>query len=186
MSITNYQTTQIGDAVLVKVTSDLVGTVYYHWYLDGIHQGSTTAPEWTFSVAPGEQARVEVIDTLDPGFDAIAGAPASYSARRTIYWVASLAADVEAYRVEQQAEGGDWESLGLILATPGQWTYWTLSPRLDDLTEYTWRIVPIDLAGNDGSPVVIDEELVVRTPDAPFFTAAFDADTQRVTFTEAT
>ena len=60
-----------------------------------------------------------------------------------------------------------------------------LTPRLDDLSTYTWRVIPVNTAGNDGTALTIGPELIVRTPDAPNIEIVFDSGTTRVTFSEA-
>ncbi len=180
--ITSYQTTRLGNVTTVTVTSDLSGTVYYHWYIDGAYVASTSVPMRAFHLADGDQVRIEVIDTNDPAFDPIAGAPTGWPARRTIWWVRSVDADVEQYRVEQKKDAGDWSAVATVFAVDGQWSYRLLSDRLCDLADYTWRVVPVDAAGNDGTPIEIGPETIVRTPDAPNFAISFDENTTKVTF----
>lgn len=185
MGITSTTAVRVENVTTITVVSDLAGsgTVYYHWYQDGAWLGRTTSPTRSIYLDAEAQARIEVIDTVDPDFDGAAAAPAGYPAVRTLWWTASLATDIDHYRVEQQeGAGGDWESIGVVHHVAGQWTYRQLSPRLTDLTEYTWRIVPVDRAGNDGTPTTIGPELVVRTPDAPDFDATFDPETLCVSF----
>jgi len=209
--ITNYETTRLGGATLVTVTSDLTGTVFFHWYLDGTHVDATTSPSRMFWQAGGDQVRVEVVDTLDPDFDYIAGAPAGWPARRTLWWVSAartgLAAmsldelallsldelatsplssdDVAHYRIDQQRQAEGYEAMAIVHYVPGRWTYSHLTGRLDDLTEYTWRIVPVDQAGNDGAAFQIGPETIVRRPDSPDFTATLDEPSGKITFAEA-
>jgi len=183
--ITDYNQTRRGNVTTVNVTSSLSGVVYFHWYVDGVHVAATTSPEWTFRFEGGEQVRVEVVDTADPDFDTVAGAPAGWPARRLLWWTASVSADCAHYRVEQKKATGSWETVGLVHHQADQWAYQLLTDRLDDLTEYTWRIVPVDTAGNDGTAKTIGPETVVRTPDAPDFDISFDSGTTQVTFSEA-
>ena len=89
------------------------------------------------------------------------------------------------YRVEQKLGAGDWETLRIVPQVADQWAYSLLTDRLDDLSSYTWRVIPVDAAGNDGTAITIGAELIVRTPDAPDFTATFDSGTTKVTFDEA-
>lgn len=170
MSITAYTAVPIEDAVRVEVTSDLAGTVRYHWYADGMYQGMTYEPWRLFRPEEGEQLRVEVLDTTDEDFDPLTNAPAGYPARRTLWWVRSLDADVEYYRIDQQQDGGAWAEVATVDAVAGQWDYQWTTARLDDLSDYAWRIVPVDAAGNDGTALAIAAERIVRTPDAPDFT----------------
>jgi hypothetical protein len=79
----------------------------------------------------------------------------------------------------------EWSTLGNIFHRDDQWTYQYLTDALDDLTVYRWRIVPVDRAGNDGTPVDIGPEKLIRTPDAPNYTISFDPGSSTVTFTAA-
>jgi len=184
MTITNYQITRLGVTVSVTATSDLEGDVWYHWYLDGLYQGVTTSPTRRF-VLEGEQARVEVVDTNDAAFDPYADPPESFPARRTVWWVRSLDSDVDHYRVEEKEGSGAWTTLGIVQHDASKWSYELVTGRLTDLTDYEWRVIPVSKVGNDGSPVELAAERIVRTPDAPAFTIAYDADTDEVTFAEA-
>jgi hypothetical protein len=167
VTITAYSQTRFGNVTQVTATSDLVGgPVYYHWYSDGCWCGASTAPTWSAFVPDDEQARLECVDTLDPDYDPLAAPPAGWPARRTLYWVRSLG-DVDHYRVEQSQDGGAYEVLARVPAEPTRWDYTFLTGRLDDLSDYTWRIVPVDAIGNDGPPLTIGPERIVRTPDAP-------------------
>ncbi len=183
--ILSYTTQRIGEIVTVTVASDLAGAVVYHWYRDGAYLGASTVPEWTFYVGVGEQARIAVVDTTDEDFDPEANNPEPYPATRRLWWIRSLSADTDHYRVEQQADGGDWELLATVAHDGARWSYEHRTGRLDDLADYAWRVVPVDRAGNQGAPLATEAEFVVRTPDAPSITLAWDSDTGRVTIDEA-
>ena len=171
--------------VTVTVISNLSGTVYFHWYADGAWLGVTTSNSRTFHLETGDQLRLDVLDTTDPDFDPIANAPAGWPARRTLYWVRSTDADVAAYKIEQQREAAAFTTIGRVIADATSWTYDFLTPRLDDLTNYTWRITPIDAAGNLGTAITIGPEKIVRTPDAPRFTVTWNSGTFKMTFAAA-
>jgi hypothetical protein len=171
--------------VRFTVESDLGGTIYFHWYVDGLYVGQTTSVTRTFAFRTGEMARVVCQDTNDADYDAIAGAPAGWPARRTLFWVRSQATDMDHYRVEQQRESEGWETIAIVHHDPATWAYRMDTPRLDDLTEYTWRIVPVDGAGNEGTALTIGPEDVVRAPDAPGFAITFDDGTDKVTYAAA-
>jgi hypothetical protein len=183
--ITSYSSVRIANTVEVTVTGTLSGTVYYHWWIDGVYAGRSLGPRWTFFVGPNQQARVEAIETSSAGFDPEASGPQTPAARRVLWWIASADGLAAAYRVEQQQDGGAWTSLGVTIAAAGAWTHFVVSDRLDDLADYAWRVVPIDAAGNEGPPRTIDAERIVRTPDAPAFTVSFDDQTQEATFAAA-
>lgn len=184
MSITAYQTVRAGDVTRVTVTSDLAGTVYYFWYLDGSYVGSGQMPWWDFHADQAEQARVECLDSTDPDFDPYENAPAAYPPRRTLWWIRSTDADVDHYRIDKVKDGGDPELLAIVPHDDGVWSYAFVTGRLTDLSVYTWTITPVDAAGNEGTAVTIGPEVIVRTPDAPDFTATFAPATTRVAFAE--
>ena len=185
MTITSYQTIRADRITTVVVASDKTGTVYFHWYVDGVWVGMTQSNRRDFYVDEGEQARVEVVDTNDADFDAVAGAPAGWPARRLVWWVRSLESGVDHYRVEQSKDGGAWSTVGIVHHADTDWEYFRLTDRLDDLADYSFRVVPVDRAGNDGSPLLVDTERIVRAPDAPDFAITYDAGTDKVTYAEA-
>lgn len=182
--ITGSLQTRSGNTTRVTVTSDLTGAIYFHWYMDGAYLGFTTSPFRDFVLERNEMVRIEVLDTNDVNFDPVANAPGGYPARRTLVWTRSLDAGIYQYRVEQRKDGGAWVELGYVLDDPAKWLFRFLTPRLDDLALYEWRVVPMDLPGNDGTAVALQAEKVVRTPDAPRFTITLD-DTTEVLFEEA-
>ncbi len=179
----SYTAVRIGETTEVTVATSMSGVVWYCWYLDGAFVGKTTGPTKTFQLSEGEQLRLEVIPTADADFDPIANAPEGFPSRRTLFWTRSLSADVASYRVEQKKGAGGWSTIATITRTQA-WSYSVTTGRLNDLTQYTWRIVPVDSAGNDGTAIVVGPEMIVRTPDAPDFSIAFDGEDQAVTFSE--
>ncbi len=174
-----------GNISTVTVTTNLSGTVYYHWYVDGVWVAVTNSNYYTFVVASGEQSRIEVEVSNDPGFDRVANAPNTPAARVTLYWIRSTDTDVREYLVEQQLDGGDWSTIATVPFQSGSWDYRILSPRLDDLGSYAWRVTPVDAAGNEGSTTSLGAHTIVRTPDAPDFNATFDDGTTKITSAEA-
>lgn len=111
--------------------------------------------------------------------------PAPYN-YRSLCWVRSQSTSVTLYRIDQKPSGGAFSAIGYVQAATGAWLYRFLTGVLDDLETYTWRIVPLDSAGNAAaSPTEIGPEKIVRTPDTVDFSVAFDNDTQKVTFSEA-
>jgi len=184
VAITSITTQRIGQTTIVTAVSGLSGTVYFHWYLDGAYVGVSQAGTRAFAVPSGEQARIEVIDTLDPDFDPLAAAPAAFPARYTIHWIRSLAADVREYQINQN-DGVTNSEIARVPHDDAAWDYTFITPRLDDLTTYTFQVVPMDAAGNAATVIPLLQELVVRVPDAPDFTAVRDVGTQKITFAAA-
>jgi len=185
MSITSYASTRVGGMTEITVASDLSGTIYYHWYQDGVYLGVTALPRMSFFLDAGEQADVVCQDTLDADYDPLDAAPDGWPARRAVWWLRSVDADVASYRVEQCVDAGDCTTIDTIDRDGEAWEYAILSDRLEDLATHEWRVIPIDVAGNDGTALELDSEIVVRRPDAPDFTVEYSAGTNRVTFTAA-
>lgn len=185
MSITSYTQTLLGDGqvVRVNVTSDLAAPVGFHWYLDGVWVGSTAIGQ--FDLYLGGQGYLDVVDTEDLAFDPIASAPPSYPARRTLFWVRSVDAVIDYYRVEQKKGSGDWTVLGIVEGGGTDWTYTYVTPRLDDLSDYTWRIVPIAVGGMEGTAYTIGPERLVRIPDACNFSTTWNEEARTISILAA-
>jgi hypothetical protein len=178
MPTTTLSAVRIGEVTQVSVATDLVGVVAYHWYLDGSYLGATTETLKSFFLAKGQQARIECVPTDDADYDPYAAA--QHPASRLLFWVRSID-EVEYYRIDQRVNGGDWQVLRIVYPQPGDWSFRHFTEALQDLAEYSWRIVPVDQAGNDGTPIVVGPEMIVRVPEAPSVTAEFDPETLTVT-----
>ena len=185
MTITAIDQVQDQEATIVTATSDLSGTIFYHWYMDGAFIATTEIASYAFYLLDDEQVRIDVIDTNDATFDPIANAPAGFPARRSIVWQPSLEGTARTYDVQQKLGAGAYETIGLIPHRPGTWRYRLLTPRLTDLSSYTWKVDALDAAGEVLGTEELDAETIVRTPDSPEFTVSFDEGTTKVTFTEA-
>lgn len=185
MTVTYGSPTRIGNYVTITVTSDLVGTVYFHWYLDGAWVGETRTGERTFYLEDDDQLRLEVLDTTDADYDPVANAPTAWPARRTISWTRPGEADVVRYKIEQQKDGGAWTQIGIVHQDDRTWWHQWRTDRLTDLSTYSWRITPIDAAGNEGTAKTIGSEKIVRTPDSPRWAYTFNTPATTVTFSAA-
>ncbi len=157
----------------------------YHWFRDGAHVAETHSRAYTFVLADDNQADVTVQVATDPAFDPVANAPAAFPATRTIEWLRSLATDLDHYRVEQKIGAGSWIAVARVPRNAEAWAYRWQSDRLTDLTDHEWRVFPVDAAGNDGTALALAAEQIVRTPDAPNFTVAFDPSPDTVEFAAA-
>lgn len=186
MTVTAYTFEDLGASLWrVNATSDLTAPVWFYWYVDGVFQGSETAGEWLLQLDADEQVDVVAVDTTDPAaFDVEANAPTVYAARRTIWWTRSTDADTASYRIYQKAGAGSFVLQDEVLQAD-EWEHAWRTDRLTDLETYTWEVRPVDAAGNEGTALSIGPELIVRQPDAPSFTVAFNAGATTVTFTEA-
>ena len=183
-TVTGYSQVRIGHVTVVHVTTALTGTVYYHWYRDGVWVASTCAANFGFRLPSDEQIRIDVLATTEEDWTVpqeIDGHPS----RKTLWWVRSMDEAVEQYRIEEDKDGGGYSAVGVVWDEPGRWDYRWMTPVLEDLATYTWKIYPVDTASNDGTPITLGPEKIVRTPDAPEFQVTFDDGTTRVEFAEA-
>lgn len=185
MSITAYDILRSGSMIRVTATSSLSGTIYYHWYVDGSYVGMTILDSYWFQVMPGDQSRVVCQDTNSASYDPIANAPTMYPSRRTLCWIRSADTDVAYYRIEENQDSGGWSEVARVRHSEDQWEYRWTTARLDDLSDYEWRVTPYDRAGNAGTAVSLGAETIVRRPDAPLIAAAWDNGTAHVTISEA-
>jgi len=115
----------------------------------------------------------------------VANQPTAWPARRTLPWARSVDSSTVSYKVYQKLGAGSFEEIDDVPAVPGQWWHSVLSPRLTDLSTYTWEIRPIDAAGNEGTALVLGPELIVRRPDSPDFTATYNSGPTTVTIAAA-
>jgi len=180
-----YSQIQHGQVSVVRVSTPLAGRVYYFWWVDGTYVGMTASAEYRLLLPAGEQARVECVASQNPHFDYRAHGPATPPARAVIWWIASTAADVDYYRIDESRDGAAWSELVRVVHSPGLWDHRYVTGRLVDLAGYAWRVVPVNRAGNEGAPIDQLPRTAVRTPDAPDYTVAFDEGTTRVTFSAA-
>lgn len=181
MTVTYGKPERVGHWTTVFVESDIGSAAWFHWYRDGILVHSGQATSYTFYVGTGEQAEIICVDTANsiPPSDA----PQAWPATRTIFWWPSMSDDIKEYRPEYQKDGGSWTAFDRVRHDPERWLYHAETERLDDLSTYAFRVVPVDQAGNDGTAQEIESEIVVRKPDAPRYDGTFSAGTSRVTFT---
>jgi hypothetical protein len=179
-----YSTVQIDDVTEVTVATSMTDVVYYCWYVDDAYVGKTASPTRSFQVESGEHLRVTCIPTDDEDFDPVQNAPDGFPGKRTLWWCRSLDSAVAQYRIDQKSGDGDWAELATLSAVDGQWAYSFTTDTLDDCTSYTWRVVPINADGVEGTALTIGPETIIRYPDAPDFSATFDANSQTLAFAE--
>lgn len=174
-----------GGIATVTVTSSLSGVVYYHWYVNGSWVAVTVTNYYSFAAPIDGQDRVEVLVSNDANFGYPTTISTTPAVSVTVWWIRSAETDVREYLVEEQKDGGGWSEIVRVPFAPGAWDYRIQTEYLDDLADYEWRVTPVDLAGNEGSVLAVTARTIVRTPDAPDFTATFDSGTAKVTFAEA-
>ena len=170
-----------GDNLIVTASS-IFKNPFYVWYQDGAYYRTTREKYCVFRYVPGKQSRVDCIDTTDENFDVIANAPENHSPIRTIYWIRSLSDDVDYYIVEFNKAGAGWEELGQVDHDESKWEYSLETDRLDDLTEYEFRVTPYDDHDNPGTARTISSEKIVRYPDAPDFSVSYSDSTNKISW----
>jgi hypothetical protein len=188
--VTDWKSGRFADWAYVEVTSNLDGDddTWYYWFRDGIFQTRTRRRTFAIPLLSGVDADIKCIP-LRNALSHWDGSKADYvydGAQRIIEFIRPSTGEVDSYRIEYgtgDTEPVEWTTLGTIQDT-GKWSYRIKTHRLDDLTRYWFRIVPV-LHGNDGTPLVLSSVQVVRRPDAVSYTASISDVNQRVTFAEA-
>lgn len=172
MAVTSITATQIGPAsFILTYASDLVSPTFYIW-AGGRFVVQTPLTSYQIDLEPGEQLQVDVFDdaTETPG--------EVYPGRFFLNWYAVDSA-VE-YRIEEYVDAA-WTLRQVVAASVG--TYYTWSSRfLEDDTTHRFRVIPVGEDGIHGFGTEF-QGLMVRHPDAPRVTMAYDADTATVTVT---
>jgi hypothetical protein len=107
------------------------------------------------TVGNGESPFVEILD--DPSLIPHYAAPG----RLTLNW--RRMAGASNYNINEWIDS-EWVTLQTQPEDIGNSLF--LSPWLEDSTTYQWQVVPLDSAGNSGTPIEITT-LIVRHPDAP-------------------
>jgi hypothetical protein len=183
MAITAIDQSRSGSTVTVTATSSLTGTVYFHWYSDGRYVGGGVSASRTFALPAGEQARVDVIDTNDADYDAVANAPAGFPRRVTVEFVGSPDTDISHYIIEQNND-----DVARLTATDRNWLYRWTSPVLPDTqgaSQNEWTVRAVNRAGNESATVDVTEE-IARLGDAPDWSMSYDQPTNKITIVEVT
>lgn len=180
--------------MVIEVVSNLGGTVFFHWWIDGAYLGMTVTGRMEFQVADGEQSRITVHDTTDAAFDPIGSgqAPRFPPARMTAAWYKSLEADTAYYQVwmkeETNVPAEEYHLIGTVPHDPARWLYTFLSPRSRGFG-FSFDIRPVDKAGNIGTAMVqVGPPLTIAQPLAPDWIYAWEfvgAGTRRVTYAAA-
>ena len=195
-------TVRLGTLTQITATTQLGGVVYYTWYRDGrlVQQG--TSNRLTVSLPAGGQGRIACYVSNSATYDP---APQRYARTRTVRWLRSIDDTVRKYRVDQAKADPDaitpaalvaksiedltawatwdaWTEMAVVDRDAEAWSYQIDTQVLGDLAVYKWRIVPLDAAGNAGTPVETKPQKSSRRGDAPDFAIALDEGTGKVTF----
>lgn len=163
------------DTVELSWSSDLGGTPTFYLWQWGDLVIITTDTGRQFTIAAGEDLILDV-------FDSASGEPDAYvsNGRATLcWWPVSGAAQ---YRVDEYV-ASVWTERGTVADNGEGFFAWT-SRVLEDVTTHEFRIVPLDSAGNTGTATTFSK-LMVRIPDVPSVSYAYDSGTAKITVSDA-
>lgn len=162
----------VGDLWRVAWTSSANGP--FRVIRDGRQIDETFATQYVLHVGQGEAPIVEVLADPDavPTF--------AKSSRLTLSWDASP--NTKEYRIEKW-DGFAWVTFDRMRET-GEKSYIYRTATLADDTVYSFRVVPVGMNGNDGTPAVFRNLKMIRHPDPPNVAYAFNAGPGTVTITE--
>lgn len=158
---------------LLAWTSDQVSPTF-RVYRDGVLLSEQTAAEYELSVTGGEVPVIEVLD------DASANPQSSFPNGLTLGWRTDP--ESATYRVDRWT-GADWLEVDTLAASDGGWQSYSTGVLADGAT-HLWRVVPIDSAGNSGTPLEFSA-LMVRHPDPPDVDYAYESVGRTVTVSAA-
>lgn len=162
MAISDLTPRQDGPtSVVFSWSSDLEDPTFYVW-VNGVFVGTTLETSYVVAVGVGEQVQFDV-------FDDAAGVPLDYYPPFLVLRWQGRDGSV-LFRVEEDVSG-QWVFRGLVPFSVGN-VYRHRTGVLSDSTEYTHRVVPLDVEGRTGSVLEFSAEMV-RYPDAPSQDAVF-------------
>lgn len=166
--------TSLGNGLYELTWSSTLTTPTFYVYRDGNLVLTTPATSLIVFVPAGDSPVYEVLD--DP-----AGVPTeAYPGYMILAWYASAGA--ASYRIDQFV-GAAWNTL-INIDDAGQGTFQYRTGTLPDGQTSQFRVVPIGLNGNAGTPAVF-ASLIVRHPDPPNVTMTFNTVGTTVTIAAA-
>lgn len=179
MSVTYDAVIQIDDfAFSVQGHTDVTPPVTLRMYSNGVKVGEFESLDgyfaFTLTGMPGDSLQFEVLDK------ACSIPSLAFPGRATLNWRAQT--DATEYRVEEYVSAA-WTERQVIPAN-GSGSYVWQSRWLEDETTHQFRVVPVNSAGNDGTPLAFSM-LLVRIPDVPRVTYTYNATTDKVTIAAA-
>lgn len=175
MAITYSAPVRTSDrTVKLGFVSSLGASALKYVYQDGILIATTTAEEWIFQALPGTALIVEVLDDADALPEDV------FPGRVTLGWHGED--NVESYLIEEFIDAA-WTTRATILDDGSGYYAWT-SRFLEDVTTHQFRITPTGTNGQTGA-VRAFSAFMVRNPDTPVLSSAFDEGTGKVTWDTA-
>lgn len=144
-----------------------VGTSPYSIWLDGVLLDTVDDEEYE-SVLPGYDDAPPALEILDDGDTA---ENALYPPYLQLQWRGL--ANAAGY-VIQQDENGTWVDVQTVQET-GKGYYLWKSPPQDDESSLSFRVLAVDLRGNEGSPISFSMEMC-RNPAPPDVSLSLSSD----------
>jgi hypothetical protein len=175
---------QAGDFCRVSVTTNLTGRVYWHWYVNGRYAGMSRASNRVFPVPRGAQANITSKPVRYASYNGAENEPLALSGEVTLEWTRSVDANIDRYLAQYQSAGGPWVTFAKVRDS-GAWSYRVTTPQLDDDVVYSFRVVPVDAAGNDGTAADLGSERIVRYPTATDGVVTFNPGPTTFTFDDS-
>ena len=172
MAILEITRTNLGyGGWLLIATSDEERPTFYA-YQEGLIFSENQSGLFYFNLEDGEELRVDIVDDQDDAPDL------GFPGRAILQWDAD--ADATSYRIDQYVDAA-WAEIYSVQADTRSVYGWT-SDYLDNLTSYSFRVVPI-VSDNDGYPLEFTFYMH-RRPDRPTVDDfAYDSGTGTVTAT---
>ena len=161
MAVTFTKTqAQDGQSFRVEFTSDETTPVPFRVIVDGLEVGAFSSSDgsgsFVVTVGIDESVFLEVLDK------ACQIPSIAFSGRMRVNWQAVVGATQ--YRVEEFVSAV-WTARATI-TDRGEGAFEFVSRFLEDVTAHLFRVIPIDAAGNEGSPLTFTS-LMVRHPAPP-------------------
>jgi len=176
MTVTMNQFQRVGPSTWnISWTSDLEAPLF-HVYMNGILYLETYANNFNYTVELNESPVFQVFDnTTDRPLDA-------FPDRFTINWLYPGDPSEVDYFLVHEYDDGDWVDREKVLYD-GKIYYSYISRVLEDQTVFTFKITPIGINGNEGTPSYYSA-LMVRYPDPPAPGYSYSSGTTKITITE--
>lgn len=153
-------------------SSDQPAPVTYRIFRDGTLITTTPEEEFNFSIEPGEQPLIEILD------DGTTSPSLAFPSRFTLSWRSVVGA--ASYRIEELI-GVSFVTRQVVTDDGRKWNEWDSRPLEDDQL-HEFRITPIGDNGNNGTPVTFQIKMV-RHPDPPPVAYSYDQATGKVDLT---
>lgn len=176
--ITSVNATRLEPGLwLLEWTSDLESPVFYLWQ-DGVFLFSTGAASAQVPTQVPSSPVFSVLD--DPDVAPVNVFPASV----VLQWQRPVDLAVLEYLVEEFVAAA-WVERARIKAEADLWQYSFRSRALEDVTTHQFRVTPLGVNGNAGTPREYSV-FMVRNPDPPAVEYSYDPDTKEITVSAPT